>query len=60
MGGFNVSGFNVGATVVGKGYVIGALVSISLRFGNLLNPITGLSLNISLQSGLLLSIFQFL
>ena len=42
------------------GYLREALVSMSLRLGSLLNPITGLSLNSVPQSGLLLRIFQFL
>ena len=42
------------------GYCIEAFVSMSLRFGSLLKPITGLSLNRWPQSGLLLIIFQFL
>ena len=42
------------------GYLREALVSMSLRLGSLLNPITGFSLNSVPQSGLLLRIFQFL
>ena len=44
------------------GYCIEAFVNMSLRFGSLLKPITGLSLNMLPQSayGLLLIIFQFL
>ena len=37
-----------------------ALVSLSLRFGSLLNPTMGLSLNIGPQSWLFVIIFQFL
>ena len=42
------------------GYLREAFVSMSLRLGSLLNPITGLSLNRLPQSGLLLRMFQFL
>ena len=41
------------------GYLREALVSMSLRLGSLLNPITGVSLNSVRQSGLLLRIIQF-
>ena len=38
----------------------GALVSISLRFGSLLNPTIGLLVNSWPQSALLVMMFQFL
>ena len=41
-------------------YAIEASVSMSLRFGNLLDPTIALFLNSSPQSGLLLIIFQLL
>ena len=40
-----IGGFGGGSTVVGKGYLMDALVGMSLRFGNLLKPTSGLSLN---------------
>ena len=39
------------------GYLREALVSMSLRLGSLLNPITGFSLNSVPQSGLLFSFY---
>ena len=55
-----IGGLDESVRVSGEGYVINALVSISLRFGSLLNLSSGFSLNNSPQSGLLLNIFQFL
>ena len=55
-----IGGLSGGSTVVARGYLIDAFVNMSLRFGNLLKPTSGLSLNNCPQSGLLLRIFQFL
>ena len=42
------------------GYMSVALVSMSLRFGSLLNPTIGLLVNSCPQSALLVIMFQFL
>ena len=52
--------FGGGVDISEGRYLIEALVSMSLRFGNLLKPISGLSLNNSPQSGLLLIMFKLL
>ena len=43
-----------------RGYTVTELVSISLKFGSLLNPAIGLVVKIGPQSGLFKIIFQFL
>ena len=55
-----ISGLGVWVISWVGGYLILTFVSLSLKFGNLLKPIMGLSSNVDPQSELLVMIFQFL
>ena len=55
-----IEGLGSFLTFIGGGYTVVALVSKSLKFGNLLKPMMGFSLNIDLQSGLFGIMFHFL